>query len=71
MPVQFPVEGAVAHPSAFHGCDDADHPEGEARLGIWSAEWAQTVGPVQELLRLPGLRRGQAMLRAEVPFGVV
>jgi hypothetical protein len=71
MPVQLPAEGAVTHPSAFHGRDNAGHPEGEARLGIGSAERAQTVGPVQELLGRPGLHRRQAMLGTEMPFGVV
>jgi len=71
MPVQLPTEGAVAHPAALHGRDDAAHPEGEARLGIGSAERAQPVGPVQELLGRPGLCRRQAMLGTEVSFGVV
>jgi hypothetical protein len=34
-------------------------------------QWAQPVGPVQELLRLQGLCWSQAMFRAKVPDGVI
>ena len=71
MPVQLPAKGAVAHPATFHGRDNAGHPEGEARLGIWAAERAQPVGPVQKLLGRPGLHRRQAMLGTEVPDGIM
>ena len=71
MPVQLPAEGAVAHPSAFHRRDNAGHPEGEARLGIRPTQGAAPVGPVQELLGVPGLRWRQAMLGTEVSHGVV
>src|SRR5262245_56235913 len=71
MPVQLPAKGAVADPAALHGRDNAAHPAGEARLGIWATEWAQPVGAVQELLGLPGLRRRQTMLGTKMPLGVV
>jgi len=71
MPVQLPAKGTVAHPAAFHRRDNAGHPEGEARLGIWPTQVATSIGPVQELLGVPGLRWRQAMLGTEVSHGVV
>jgi hypothetical protein len=71
MAMETPPEGTIADAVPSHSADDATNTQPVAPLGMPAANRPQPVSTGEELVRLPGLRRRQAMLGTKVPYRIV